>query len=82
MTILVCIGSACHKRGSYAILKRLKKMAEEAGVLDQLTIQPTFCLGECKNGVTVKVNEQLFLGTSESNCGELFQKHVLPNVKG
>jgi NADH:ubiquinone oxidoreductase subunit E len=82
MTILVCIGSACHKRGSYAILKKLKKMATEKGVADQLSIQPTFCLGQCKNGVTVKIDEQLFLGISESNCSDLITDHVLPKLKG
>ena len=29
MTISVCIGSACHKRGSYAILNRFKALVEE-----------------------------------------------------
>ena len=82
MTILVCIGSACHKRGSYAILKRLKQLAADNGVADQLNIQPTFCLGQCKNGVTVKVDEQLCLGTSESNCADIFNNHVLPKLKG
>lgn len=57
-------------------------MAEENGVADQLNIQPTFCLGQCKNGVTVKVDEQLFLGTSESNCGDIFKDYVLPKLKG
>lgn len=28
-TISVCIGSACHKRGSYAILNRFKALAAE-----------------------------------------------------
>ena len=82
MTVLVCIGSACHKRGSYAILKRLKQLATENGVADQVSIQPTYCVGQCKNGVTVKVDEHLFLGTSESNCADLFNNHILPALKG
>ena len=43
-TISVCIGSACHKRGSYAILNRFKALAAEKGVSDKVTIAPTFCL--------------------------------------
>lgn len=37
-TISVCIGSACHKRGSYAILNRFKALAAEKGVSEKVTV--------------------------------------------
>lgn len=79
-TISVCIGSACHKRGSYAILNRFKALAAERGVSDQVSIVPAFCLGECKNGVSVKVDEKLFLGMTEESAADVFERHVLPKL--
>lgn len=76
-TISVCIGSACHKRGSYAILNRFKALAAEKGVSDKVTIAPTFCLGECKNGVSVKVDDKLFLGMTEEAVENVFDQYVL-----
>ena len=79
-TISVCIGSACHKRGSYAILNRFKALAAEKGVSDKVTFAPTFCLGECKNGVSVKVDDKLFLGMTEEAVENVFDQYVLPKL--
>ena len=79
-TISVCIGSACHKRGSYAILNRFKALAAGKGVSDKVTIAPTFCLGECKNGVSVKVDDKLFLGMTEEAVENVFDQYVLPKL--
>ena len=79
-TISVCIGSACHKRGSYAILNRFKALAAEKGDSDKVTIAPTFCLGECKNGVSVKVDDKLFLGMTEEAVENVFDQYVLPKL--
>ncbi len=81
-TISVCIGSACHKRGSYAILNRFKALAAEKGVSEKVTVAPAFCLGECKNGVTVKVDEKLFLGMTEDAEEEVLKLDVLPKLGG
>mgnify|MGYP005777987415 CR=1 FL=1 len=80
MTISVCIGSACHKRGSYAILNRFKALVEEKGVSDKVSVTPAFCFGEWKNGVTVKVDDILFLGMTEESAEDVFNRYVLPKL--
>ncbi len=79
-TISVCIGSACHKRGSYAILQRLKELAAQENVTEKVSILPVFCLGECKNGVSVKVDEKLFLGVTVETAETLFRTSILPKI--
>ena len=79
-TISVCIGSACHKRGSYAILQRLKELAAQENVAEKVSILPVFCLGECKNGVSVKVDEKLFLGVTVETAETLFRTSILPKI--
>jgi len=43
-------------------------------------VAPAFCLGECKNGVTVKVDEKLFLGMTEESAEDVFNRYVLPKL--
>ena len=45
MTIKVCIGSACHIKGSYGIISRLQSLIEQNGLSEQVQIQAVFCLG-------------------------------------
>ncbi len=80
ITVSVCIGSACHKRGSYAILNRLKALCQEHNVSSKVNVLPVFCLGECKNGVSVKVDDKLFLGMTEDGAEGLFENHILPRL--
>ena len=78
LTVSVCIGSACHRRGSYAILTRLKALVAEHGLGDRISVVPMFCMGECQNGVSVKVGDKLHLGMTCDNADLLFEQTVLP----
>ena len=42
MKVQVCIGSSCHKRGSYEILTRLKELVAENGLEDKVTVGSAF----------------------------------------
>jgi len=59
--IRVCRGTACHVRGSLAILDRLKKtlQVEENGTTEDLrfTLEPVACLGACGLAPVMMVDE-------------------------
>ena len=57
MTIQICIGSACHLKGSYAIIEKLQELIEKDGLKERITIKAAFCLGNCTNAVSVKVDD-------------------------
>ena len=58
MTIIqVCIGSACHLKGSYNVINKLQEVVAEKKLEDQIVIKAAFCLGECTKAVSVKVND-------------------------
>jgi NADH:ubiquinone oxidoreductase subunit E len=80
MDILVCIGSSCHARGSYKIMNELKAMITEKDLDSQVQIKVAFCLGYCRAGVTIKVDEQLVTGVTKENLTEVFDKYVLKKV--
>lgn len=60
MVIQVCIGSACHLKGSYDVINRLTELVKEKKLEEELTIKAAFCLGDCTKAVSVKFDEQIY----------------------
>ena len=79
--ISICIGSACHLRGSYNVIQIFQQKIEEHALHDQINFKSAFCMKQCQNkGVTVAVNGNTYNILPE-NAGALFQSTVLPLVK-
>lgn len=58
MTIIqVCIGSACHLKGSYNVINKLQDVIKEKALEEKITVKAAFCLGECTKAVSVKVDD-------------------------
>ena len=47
MKFSVCVGSACHVKGSYNVLLTLRQLVEEYSLHDQVEVTQMFCDGEC-----------------------------------
>lgn len=60
MVIQVCIGSACHLKGSYDIINRLTQLIKENELEEKLDVKAAFCLGYCTDSVSVKFDEQIY----------------------
>ena len=58
MIINVCVGSSCHLKGSYEVIQKLKTLIETNGLSDKVELKASFCLGDCSNGVSMKINEE------------------------
>lgn len=80
MKVQVCIGSSCHQRGSYKVMKRLKELVEENGLADKVTVCSAFCLGRCEDGVSVAVDDAIVTGIGEGNTDELFRQYILEQL--
>jgi len=76
MKVQVCIGSACHKRGSYKVMRRLRELVIKNGLEDKVTVGSAFCLGNCEDGVTVSIDEELITGVGEGNTDQLFEQYI------
>ena len=81
MTVKVCVGSSCHLRGSYDVIEEMKRLIKEHGMEGKIDLQASFCMGNCQNGVSLKVDEVLVHNANKDNCEELFLTQVLPRVK-
>jgi NADH:ubiquinone oxidoreductase subunit E len=66
ITIQVCIGSACHLKGSYSVINKLQSIIKEKNLDSQIIIKAAFCLGECTKAVSVKVNDNSIQSLDEA----------------
>lgn len=75
--IKVCIGSACHVKGSYDVLEKLKQLILVNKLEEELTIQAAFCLKNCTEAVSVQRWDGTLLSFSRENAEELFEKEIV-----
>lgn len=81
IAIHVCIGSACHLKGSYDVIGKLQDIVEEEDLGDQVEIKAAFCLGNCQNAVSVKIDqEETVYSVSKKTVREFFDSNVRPRL--
>ena len=81
MIVQVCVGSACHLKGSPEIVELLQKAVEEYTLADEVTLAGSFCIGKCNRiGVTVQVDDDIHVGVTKENIKEFFKENVLSKL--
>ena len=82
MIISVCIGSACHLKGSYKIISQLKEKITQHHLENDVMVNASFCLGECSSdGVSVKIDDNVVTGVTLENFEQFFESNVLGAIK-
>ena len=76
MKITICIGSSCHLKGSRQIVEELQTLIEENHLGDKVELAGTFCMGNCQNGVSVKVDDRL-ISLQPEGVRDFFEREVL-----
>lgn len=72
MTVIqVCIGSACHLKGSYKVIKKFQEEIKNKKLEDKIELKGAFCLGECTEAVSVKIDGQRAVSVSEETVEEI-----------
>lgn len=79
MKVTVCIGSSCHLKGSRQVVEGLQKLIADNGLKDKVELGGTFCIGNCRNGVCVTVNDNVF-SVSPDTVEDFFKTEVLAKV--
>ena len=67
LNIYVCVGSACHLKGSYDIINRLQRLIAEKQLEEKVVVKAALCLGRCTGAVSARVNEDEFVSLSGEN---------------
>lgn len=77
--ISVCIGSACHLKGSYNVINGFQQAIEKNGVSDKVEITGTFCLGHCGDNVSVQVDGEYF-SVDPTKINEFFKENIMTRI--
>lgn len=75
--ISVCVGSACHLKGSYKVIEMLQKLIRENKVEHMVELKGAFCIGRCTEGVSVTVNDENFFSLNEENVDSFFHETIM-----
>lgn len=82
MTVLVCVGSSCHLKGSYDIIQLMKQAIAEHKLEEKIDLKATFCLGKCGiAGVSIKVDDEIITGVTKENFNKVFSEKILSKLK-
>ena len=80
--VQVCVGSSCHIKGSADIVELLEKAVDEYHLEDEVVLSGSFCVGKCNRiGVTIQVNDDVFVGVTRENFKEFFTKNILDVIE-
>lgn len=80
MKLTVCIGSSCHLKGARLIVEGFQKLITEKHLQNKVELVGTFCLGTCQDGVSVKVDDELF-SVEPEDCKSFFEEQVVSKLR-
>ncbi len=77
MVLKVCIGSACHIKGSEQVVRILQNCIKDNKMEDEIILKASFCLGRCTEAVSVLIEgrDDVF-SLSPENTNEFFENIV------
>ncbi len=77
----VCIGTACHLKGSREVIETFQELIMKNNLKDKVDMAGKFCLGKCEaNGVAVALNGEYF-NLLPADTAKFFDEKVLPLAK-
>lgn len=80
MIVTICIGSSCHLKGSREVIEKLQQLLKENGLESKVELRGSFCMGQCVNGVCVKIKDKIFSLSPESTTS-FFEKEILSKIQ-
>lgn len=75
--IKVCIGSACHLKGSYNVITGLQKLIDSNNLSGKVELRSQFCMGNCQNGVSVGIGDKIY-SVSPDTVESFYNENVVP----
>ena len=80
--VQICVGSACHLKGSQDVVEMFRTEIQNRNLEDEIVLAGSFCLGKCNRvGVTVSVNDDVYIGVTKESFSDFFKERVLPLVE-
>lgn len=80
MRVSICIGSACHLKGSREVIQTLQALVADNALEDKVDLNGDFCSGNCVNGVCVTVNGELY-SVKPDTAEEFFRNEIMSRLQ-
>ena len=74
----ICIGSACHVKGSREVIEVFKTLIETYHLEEMLELKAAFCIGHCTEAVTVQKWDGEILSVHKDNAETIFMEEIWP----
>jgi NADH:ubiquinone oxidoreductase subunit E len=78
--ITVCVGSACHLKGSHDIINYFKDAIKDAGLENKVELKGSFCMDHCTDGANLLVDDVLFHANTVDDARAIFKQEILDKI--
>jgi NADH:ubiquinone oxidoreductase subunit E len=82
LTIVICVGSSCHVRGSDDVAEIFERLTRERKLENQVQLIGAFCTDHCSMGVSVRLGDKVFRGVRPDSAEEFFLSEIVPALEG
>ncbi len=79
LNVSICVGSACHMKGSKEVVTKLKALVAEHQLQGKVLLNGSFCTGNCQYAVCVVIDDTVYSVRPETT-EEFFNNEILPRV--
>ena len=79
LIVSICVGSACHMKGSREVVARLKELVAEHGLQGKVLLNGSFCTGNCQYAVCVVIDDTVYSVRPETT-EDFFNNEILTRV--
>ena len=82
MIVQICVGSACHIKGSEKLVELFQKAITENKFDNEITLAGSFCTGRCnREGVTVSIDDDVYTGITPEKFDDFFKDKILKKLQ-
>ena len=74
MEIKVCVGSACHLKGSYDVIETIQNYLKNSHLESEIQLKASFCLGQCTKNVSILIDDELNSVNKENVIDKIREK--------
>ena len=79
--IVICVGSACHVKGSHKVIDRLQELIAERGLEEAVELKASFCMDNCRGNIGAIFNGEPVYDLTKENVDEVFEREMFGTVQ-
>lgn len=76
-TITVCVGSACHMKGSHRVIDKFDELITAHGLENEVELKASFCMEQCTGNIGAKIDDRQITDLKRDNVEEIFRREIL-----